>query len=422
MSSGMEHVKQEMAARQAVVSLSRMVHCPTSPAAIEGRLRRLGGYVGQDDAVAALCLGLAVHARRIQARLKAEPSMTPLPRMSHLVIGPTGAGKSYLVRQLTKHGLGGDPLPYSRHDMNRITEAGYYGGDVDAIATAAIAAAGGDQAVAEASGVIFCDEVDKLRSCGTSQREVGGHFAQAALLDLVEGQGMTVDRYGPGPDGKFQRSTIQFNPHGLWVIGAGAFSGLTDIVRRTRKRRTLGFGAQNESPMDAALEEEELLRQVEPEHLVEFGILPELCSRFTEIVVLGPLRASTLKAILELDTPNSPLPQWRQIGRALGVELRWTDRLLDAIAAEAETKALGARGLAGIVSRTCRRALREVPGRFSGQAGVPICRLDLPALVDGQYEMPRPRRSKVVGPTKPTIESPKTEGGDQAARSVAGGG
>jgi len=225
------YTDEEMAARRSLAKLQRMVKgCPT-PASIEHRLRKHGGYVGQDDAVATLSLGMAIHANRIWQRVHHDADPRSLPRLSHLIIGGSGQGKSYLVGQLARWGLGGDALPYVRSDMNRLTEFGYWGGDVDQIVAGAVSAAGGDQAVAEAASIVFCDEVDKLRSYGTpNHREVGGTTAQAALLDLVEGQLMTADLYGRGGDGRSLRTTIQFDASCVWVVAAGAFSGLSAIV------------------------------------------------------------------------------------------------------------------------------------------------------------------------------------------------
>jgi ATP-dependent Clp protease ATP-binding subunit ClpX len=283
--------------------------------------------------------------------------------------------------------------------MNRLTEFGYYGGDADQLVAGAIAAAGGDRAVAEGSAIMFLDEIDKLRSYGSpNHREVGGATAQAALLDLVEGQLMTADMYDRGADGRSLRTTIQFDASGVWVVAAGAFSGLSAIVeRRIRGPRRMGFSATAAKPIDAALRRADVLRETTVEDLVSYGRLPELCGRFLDIVVLDPLRASDYRAILGLKTADAPIRQWKRVAETLAFELRFTDGLLDALAAAAEAEGLGARSLRGLVGRACRRAMCEVPERVRSRPAYDVyarCTLDVAALEDGSYGLTWPRRTK----------------------------
>jgi len=397
---GKAHTPEEMDAKRALVRLQRMVRGPVTPAAVEHRLRTQGGYVGQDEAVATLSLGMALHGRRILERVHHDADPLTLPRLSHLVIGPSGSGKSFLVQRLAACGLGGDPVPFVRIDMTGVTEAGYYGLDLPTVAAGgAIAAAGGDKGVAEGSAVLFCDELCKLRSSGNpNHREVGGQQAQAAMLDLVDGQAMTADLYDRGPDGRNLRTTICFDTRCLWVVAAGAFSGLDQIVvERLRGRRRMGFAGGAEKPLEAALRKADVLRETTTEDLVRFGMLPELCGRFLSVVVLAPLRAADYRGILDQRLPGAPVPQWRRAAEVLGFELRMTDGLLDALAAAAEAEGLGARSLRSLVARVCRRAMCEVPERSRSRMSAGVyarCTLDASALEDGSYRLSWPKRTK----------------------------
>lgn len=392
--------QEEMDARRSLARLQRMVPRPPTAADIERRLRERGGYVGQDEAVATLSLGMAVHANRIRERVYHDADPRSLPRLAHLLIGASGHGKTFLVQRLAATGLGGEPLPFVRIDMNNVTEAGYYGLDLPTTAVGgALVAAGGDRAVAEGSAIVFCDECDKVRTSGTPQhREVGGLYAQAAMLDLVDGQVITADMHGRGPDGRNVRSTVQFDTACLWVIAAGAFSGLEDIVvRRTRSPRRIGFGTAAEPSLDVARRRADVLRETSMDDLVQYGMLPELCGRFLSIVVLDPLRAADYRAILDVRIPDAPIPQWRRMAELLGFELRFTDGLLDAIAAAAEAQGLGARSLRSLVGRACRRAMCEVPERSRSRKDRGVyarCTLDAPALEDGAYRLTWPKRTK----------------------------
>ncbi len=399
-SRGRSCTKEEMDARRCLVKLQRMVQGPVTPAAIERRLRERGGYVGQDDAVATLSLGMALHGHRILQRVHHAADPQTLPRLAHLIIGPSGQGKTFLAERLATLGLAGDPLPFVRIDMNNVTEAGYYGLDLPTVAIGgAISAAGGEQGVAEGSAILFCDEVDKVRSCGSpNHREIGGQYAQAAMLDLVDGQVLTADLYGRGPDGRNLRTTIRFETQGLWVMAAGAFSGLSVMLeRRLRTPRRIGFAAAAESPLDASLRRADVLRDVTIDDLVAYGMLPELCGRFLSVVVLDPLRAADYRAILDQKLPDAPIPQWRRAAEVLGFELRFSDGLLDAMSAAAEAAGLGARSLRSLVARACRRAMSEVPDRSRSRMSAGVyarCTLDASALQDGSYRLSWPKRTK----------------------------
>jgi ATP-dependent Clp protease ATP-binding subunit ClpX len=412
--------KAEVARSHAQSKLLRVVTQPLTPQHIERRLRSEGGVVGQDDVVRSLCVGFMLHVERIRDGCSDRPREVRMPRVPTLLIGPSGSGKTFIVQQLARHGLRAGRLPFLRTDLNRLTQAGYYGGDADDIVMGLIRAAGNDRDMAELGGVCLGDELCKCRFAPGLPRDIGGQMAQAALLDLIAGEVVAVDSYAQAAAGT-RKVTIQFAMSGVWVLAAGAFEGLVDIVRRrVVGRRGMGFGAEYGQARDRGLERADLLRQVTTDDLIAYGIIPELSGRFASILVLDPLSRDDMRAILDL--PHGPIARWRQAACAMGFDLRLCESLLDAMAEEAVRTELGARSLEPLVSRVVARAFYELPGNCRPTAaGVRVCHLGLDALTDGSYELSWSRRASTVRRIERVDESAADDGDAAMDDRVAGG-
>lgn len=285
MSNGIEYVKDELAVRETERKIEAIAAKVVTPSLVEDRLRR-HGYVGHIDAVRTLAIQLCVHVERMRATLSRDSSELRFPRLVTLLIGPSGTGKSFLGQQLARYGLVGDqPIPYSRTDLNRLTEAAYQGGDLDDIVLGIAAAAGWDIAFAQAAGLAMLDELCKCRALPTSNRDASGRYAQSALLDLIEGQTVTVQLATKDPSGKRARESLSFDCSGLMVVLAGAFSGLADLVRQeTRSARRIGFDAGRHSARDRARADYDLIAEhCTPDLLCRYGLVPELVGRLSDV-------------------------------------------------------------------------------------------------------------------------------------------
>ncbi|MBB5351528.1 ATP-dependent Clp protease ATP-binding subunit ClpX [Haloferula luteola] len=279
-------------------------------------------------------LAVAVYNHYL-ARALRERDGEDLGRHHLLMIGPTGVGKSYLVRTL------GDFLgvPVGFSSATSLVEAGYKGSSVESVVRALLDRAGGDARKAE-KGIVFLDEIDKIRRGETGGRDVSGEGVQNALLTLLDGRmsdGEETSRHAGVDTGK------------LLFVCTGAFVGLEEIVkaRLGRGKGTMGFHAMGGK--DA--ETRELLGEAQTADLVKFGMIPEFIGRFATVSVLHELSLDDLRAIAGAETEQSPLSRQRKLARAHGIELVLTDDALDAIAREAQELGTGARGLHRLIGK-----------------------------------------------------------------------
>ena len=265
-----------------------------------------------------------------------------LGRYHILMIGPTGVGKTLLVKTLADF-LG---VPVGFTSAAGLVEAGYKGNSVETIVRGLLERAGGDPKKAE-KGIIFIDEVDKIRRCDTAERDVSGEGVQNALLTMLDG------RVSEGNEGQ---SHSAVDTGRILFICTGAFVGLRDIVEaRVKRTRSLPFGFRPRANEDVEKIPNnpiyEALCQAETRDLVDFGMIPEFIGRFATVAVLHELSREDLRAIVSDRTESSALERATMLAKLHGIELVLSDDALEAIVDEAMALGTGARGLHRLIGR-----------------------------------------------------------------------
>ncbi len=321
--------------------------------------QRLEEYViGQERAKKVLSVAVYNHYKRINAGPAVDE--VELQKSNILLVGPTGCGKTLLAQTLARI----LDVPFSIADATALTEAGYVGEDVETILLGLLQAADFD--IERASkGIIYIDEIDKSgRKSGDNPsitRDVSGEGVQQALLKIVEGANVNVPPHGGRKHP--QQEFIQINTTDILFICGGTFEGLDQIVaERVGVKGQVGFSSGRDERHRREMTSAELLRQLTPDDLMAYGLIPELVGRLPVAVSIDPLDKESMVAILT-EPKNALTKQFRRMLDLDGVELVLTEDALEAIAEEALGRKTGARGLRTIIEDTLLDVMYEIPSR-----------------------------------------------------------